>query len=337
MSLLSVTDLQVHLPTKRGTVHAVNGVSLDVGYGETVGLIGESGCGKSTLGKALTRLVPSTAGTIALEGQDLTRLNERALRALRPKVQMIFQDNYSALNPRHSVGHSIAQPLRLAGWSRSAARARVEDLLGKVGLSPDAAQRLPDAFSGGQRQRIGIARAIAVNPKLVICDEPVSALDVSVRAQVLNLLGDLQTELAISYLFISHDLAVVEHIADRILVMYLGFVVEEGRRETFWRSPLHPYTQALLAAVPAARPDAAKARDKTLLAGELPSNLHLPEGCPFQARCPLVEARCRVERPRLRDGAGGNRVACHLAPAADAARPAPTPQPPALRIVGTRP
>jgi oligopeptide/dipeptide ABC transporter ATP-binding protein len=317
MSLLSATDLHVHIRTGAGTVHAVNGVDLDIGHGETVGLIGESGCGKSTLGKALMRLTPVAAGSIRLEDQEISQLGDRALRPLRPKVQMVFQDNYGALNPRHPIGKSIGQPLRLAGRSRAETRERVLELLARVGLGPEAADRLPSAFSGGQRQRIGIARAIAVNPGLVICDEPVSALDVSVRAQVINLLRDLQDDLKMSYLFISHDLAVVEHVADRVMVMYLGFIVESGDRATFWRRPLHPYTQALLAAVPAADPAASKARERPVLSGELPSNLHLPQGCPFQARCPLVEERCRIERPQLRTGAGGNRVACHLAPAAE--------------------
>lgn len=312
MSLLSVADLKVHLPTAHGVVHAVNGVDLTIGERETVGLIGESGCGKSTLGKALVRLIPSTTGTILLDGQNITHLGSRALRHVRPRVQMIFQDNYSALNPRHNVGTSIGQPLQLAGWSRAARRERVTELLAQVGLSADVADRYPNEFSGGQRQRIGIARAIALNPRLVICDEPVSALDVSVRAQVINLLGDLQERLGMSYLFISHDLAVVEHIADRIVVMYLGHIVEQGRRETFWARPMHPYTKGLLDAVPGLDPDAPRTEGKSLIQGELPSNLQPPRGCPFQARCPLVEARCRDTRPQLRRSAGGNDVACHL-------------------------
>jgi peptide/nickel transport system ATP-binding protein len=230
---------------------------------------------------------------------------------------MIFQDNYRALNPRHRIGRSIGQPLRLAGWTQREADVRVDELLVQVGLSQDVVDRFPNELSGGQRQRVGIARAIALNPKLVICDEPVSALDVSVRAQVINLLKDLQIDLNMSYLFISHDLAVVEHIADRVVVMYLGFVVEQGRRESFWKQQHHPYTRALVDAIPAADPDARKAHQKTLLQGELPSNLNIRPGCPFQDRCPLVVTRCRDERPVLRRAVGGNDVACHLVPAAD--------------------
>lgn len=316
MSVLAIENLHVRLPTSHGVVHAVNGLDLEIPAGSTVGLIGESGCGKSTLGKAIMRVAPSAEGRIVLDGEDITHLEGRALRSVRPKVQMVFQDNASALNPRRTVGESIAQPLRLAGLSGKAARARVEDLLARVGLPKDAYDRYPNAFSGGQRQRVGIARAIALNPKLVICDEPVSALDVSVRAQVINLLADLQRDLKMSYLFISHDLSVVEHIADHVVVMYLGRIVERGDRATFWKSPQHPYTRALLDAVPAADPDARKVVDRPLLQGELPSNLNLPKGCPFQGRCPLVEARCREEAPQLRPVAGGNQAACHLAPAA---------------------
>ncbi|MFT4075784.1 MAG: ATP-binding cassette domain-containing protein [Asticcacaulis sp.] len=310
MSLLSITDLEVHLPTGAGLVHAVNGLSFDIAGGETVGLIGESGCGKSTLGRALLRLSSATGGRIELDGQDITHLDAKALKPVRPKIQMIFQDNAGALNPRHTVGQSIGQPLRLAGWSAKDARARVYELLAQVGLPKDAYDRYPNAFSGGQRQRIGIARAIALNPKLIVCDEPVSALDPSVRAQIINLLKDLQQRLGISYLFISHDLAVVEHIADRVIVMYLGQVMEQGPRGAFWKQPLHPYTRALLAAVPSADPDAVRTR--TVLQGELPSNLSLPAGCPFQARCPLATDLCRTEKPALRRAVSGNDVACHL-------------------------
>jgi len=321
MTLLSVRNLQVHLPTTHGVVHAVNGLDLDIAPGETVGLIGESGCGKSTLGKALLRLAPVTSGSVHLDGQDITHLSARDLKPVRPKIQMIFQDNASALNPRHTVGHSIAQPLRLNGWSKRDARRRAEELLARVGLPADAYDRHPNEFSGGQRQRVGIARAIALNPRLIICDEPVSALDVSVRAQVINLLGDLQRDLGVSYLFISHDLSVVEHIADRVVVMYLGRIVEQGRGSHFWKAPKHPYTRALLDAAPAPDPQGARAIDKPVLQGELPSNLHLPPGCPFQGRCPLAEARCRESVPPLRTAEGGNQVACHLVPEAVAAEP----------------
>ncbi len=310
MSLLSITDLEVHLPTGAGLVHAVNGLSFDIAEGETVGLIGESGCGKSTLGRALLRLAPATGGRIDLDGQDITQLNQKAMKTVRPKIQMIFQDNSGALNPRHTVGKSIGQPLQQVGWNAKATKVRVYELLAQVGLPDEAYDRYPNEFSGGQRQRLGIARAIALNPRLIVCDEPVSALDPSVRAQIINLLNDLQDRLGISYLFISHDLAVVEHIADRVVVMYLGQIMEQGSRETFWRQPLHPYTRALLAAVPKANPDAVRA--KSVLQGELPSNLNLPAGCPFQARCPLATQQCREEKPALRRAASGNDVACHL-------------------------
>jgi oligopeptide/dipeptide ABC transporter ATP-binding protein len=312
MSLLSISDLRVHLPTTRGVVHAVNGVDLEIDSAETVGLIGESGCGKSTLAKAIMRIVASTSGSIVLDGIDITGLGRKALKPIRPKLQMIFQDNASALNPRHSIGYSIGQPLALAGWSSAKIAARVDELLGLVGLTPDMRDRTPHEFSGGQRQRIGIARAIALNPKLIICDEPVSALDVSIRAQVINLLSDLQQRLGVSYLFVSHDLAVVEHIADRIVVMYLGHVVETGSRANFWAQPLHPYTRALLDAVPLADPRGMRNKRRTVLPGELPSALHLPSGCPFHSRCPFAEQRCREERPVLRRAPSGSHVACHL-------------------------
>ncbi len=316
MSLLSIRNLHVRLPTGAGTVHAVNGLSLDVAPGETVGLIGESGCGKSTLGRAVLRLTPVTSGAVVFDGTDITRLNELALKAVRPHMQMVFQDNLSALNPRRSAGDSIAQPLRLSGLPAAEAKARAVELMGRVGLPREAFDRFPNQFSGGQRQRIGIARAIALNPKLIVCDEPVSALDPSVRAQIINLLQDLQQASGLSYLFISHDLAVVEHVADRIVVMYLGQVMEQGTRDSFWRRPLHPYTQALLAAVPLPKPGAIRTR--TVLEGELPSNLHLPRGCPFQGRCPIAVDRCRQETPALRRTSGGNDVACHLVPDTEA-------------------
>jgi oligopeptide/dipeptide ABC transporter ATP-binding protein len=231
---------------------------------------------------------------------------------MRRKVQMIFQDPYGSLNPRSTVGRSVAQPLVIAGWTAAAAAERVDALLGRVGLPADAKQRYPHEFSGGQRQRIGIARALALSPKLIICDEPVSALDVSVRAQVINLLEDLKGQFGVSYLFISHDLSVVEHIADRVAVMYLGTLVEIGGRDQIWRNPQHPYTKALLAAAPIANPKAARARQRTVLQGELPSPLDPPAGCPFHSRCPLAEARCRVERPALRRLGSGTMAACHF-------------------------
>ena len=311
MSLLSVRSLCVSFPTSRGIVHAVDDVSLDVAAGETVGLVGESGCGKSTLGKAVIRLVPSSNGRIIVDGTDITNLTPRALKPIRPKVQMIFQDPYGSLNPRHSVGRIIGQPLSVAGWSRADIRSRVIELMDQVSLPREAEQRYPHEFSGGQRQRIGIARALALRPKVLICDEPVSALDVSVRAQVINLLKDLQDATGVSYLFISHDLSVVEHVSDRLLVMYLGRIVESGRSEDIWERPAHPYTRALLAAAPVADPKLARSRAKAVLEGELPSPLDPPPGCAFNTRCPLAQARCRSERPQLRTLAGGRKVACH--------------------------
>jgi peptide/nickel transport system ATP-binding protein len=321
MPLLSVLSLCVSFPTSRGTVRAVEDVSLEVAAGETVGLVGESGCGKSTLGKAVIRLVPSRNGRIIVDGTDITNLTPRALKPIRPKVQMIFQDPYGSLNPRHSVGQIIGQPLSVAGWSRADIRSRVIELMDQVSLPREAAQRYPHEFSGGQRQRIGIARALALRPKVLICDEPVSALDVSVRAQVINLLKDLQEATGVSYLFISHDLSVVEHVSDRLLVMYLGRIVESGRSEDIWERPAHPYTRALLAAAPVADPKRARSRTKVVLEGELPSPLDPPAGCAFNSRCPLAQARCRSERPQLRTLPGGRKVACHY----DLVEHAPTP------------
>jgi len=327
MSLLSVLSLCVSFPTSRGVVHAVDDVSLEVAAGETVGLVGESGCGKSTLGKAVIRLVPSSNGRIIVDGTDITNLTPRALKPIRPKVQMIFQDPYGSLNPRHTVGQIIGQPLSVAGWSRADIRSRVIALMDQVSLPREAAQRYPHEFSGGQRQRIGIARALALRPKVLICDEPVSALDVSVRAQVINLLKDLQDATGVSYLFISHDLSVVEHVSDRLLVMYLGRIVESGRSEDIWERPAHPYTRALLAAAPVADPKLARSRTKAVLEGELPSPLDPPPGCAFNTRCPLAQARCRSERPQLRTLPGGRKVACHydLVEHAAPAKPATLP------------
>ena len=312
MSLLALDDVHVHFATAGGLVRAVNGVSLELAVGETLGLVGESGCGKSTLGKAIVKLVPIAGGAIVVDGVDMAPLTGERLAEMRRKVQMIFQDPYGSLNPRSTVGRSVAQPLLVAGWKKDAAAERVDTLLGWVGLPIDAKQRYPHEFSGGQRQRIGIARALALNPKLIICDEPVSALDVSVRAQVINLLEDLKSEFGVSYLFISHDLSVVEHIADRVAVMYLGTLVEIGGRDQIWRNPQHPYTKALLAAAPIADPKAARARQRTILQGELPSPLDPPPGCPFQSRCPIAEARCRHDKPALRPTADGGLTACHF-------------------------
>jgi oligopeptide/dipeptide ABC transporter ATP-binding protein len=312
MSLLSLSDVHVRFNTAAGVVRAVSGVSLDLAVGETLGLVGESGCGKSTLGKAIMRLVPVASGAVVVDGVDIAPLDGAELTAMRRKVQMIFQDPYGSLNPRSTVGRSVAQPMVIAGWKPEATTERVNTLLGWVGLPADAKQRYPHEFSGGQRQRIGIARALALSPKLIICDEPVSALDVSVRAQVINLLEDLKGKFGVSYLFISHDLSVVEHIADRVAVMYLGTLVEVGGRDQIWRNPQHPYTKALLAAAPIANPKAARARQRTVLQGELPSPIDPPAGCPFHSRCPIAQERCKADRPALRQVASGALAACHF-------------------------
>lgn len=320
MKLLEVRQLKVHFPVKQGLfsrvkshVRAVDGVSLDVGPGETVGLVGESGCGKTTLGRAVIRLIDPTAGQILFEGEDITTLTGEALRKKRRFFQMIFQDPYGSLNPRMTVGEIIGEALdihRLAA-DANARRTRIEQLLGQVGLDPAHITRYPHEFSGGQRQRIGIARALAVEPRLIVCDEPVSALDVSVQAQVINLLQDLQKELGVAYLFVAHDLAVVEHISARILVMYLGRVVESGASRTLIGDPRHPYTQALISAVPEVDP--ASKRQRILLSGDVPSPIHPPSGCPFHPRCPIAQDRCRTEVPALREITPGHQVSCHLA------------------------
>ena len=311
-TLLSLSDVHVRFNTAAGVVRAVNGVSLDLAVGETLGLVGESGCGKSTLGKAILRLVPIAEGEIRVEGVDIAPLDKARLNDMRRKVQMIFQDPYGSLNPRSTVGRSVAQPMIVAGWTAAATAERVETLLRWVGLPADARQRYPHEFSGGQRQRIGIARALALSPQLIICDEPVSALDVSVRAQVINLLEDLKQQFGVSYLFISHDLSVVEHIADRVAVMYLGTIVEAGARDQIWRNPQHPYTKALLAAAPVANPKLARARQRTVLQGELPSPLEPPAGCPFHSRCPIAQDRCKSDKPELRVVGSGALAACHF-------------------------
>ena len=320
MNLLEVENLKVHFPVKAGWfggprewVKAVDGVSFTMAPGETLGLVGESGCGKSTLGRAIVRLVDPTAGSVRFDGVDLARTSARELRAHRRQLQIIFQDPYSSLNPRMTVEAIVGEALdihRLAD-SEAARHARVVELLGDVGLDASYIQRYPHEFSGGQRQRIGIARALAVKPRLLICDEPVSALDVSVQAQIINLLQDLQREHRIACLFIAHDLAVVEHISRRVMVMYLGRVVELAEAKTIIRSPQHPYTQALISAVPEVDPDSK--RQRIILAGDVPSPIHPPSGCPFHPRCPVAEARCRTEAPELREVAPGHLAACHLA------------------------
>lgn len=308
--LLRVDDLTKHFKTPGGTVHALDGVTLEVAEGETLGLVGESGCGKSTLGKTLVRLYEPDAGHIELDGVDISHLGRGRLRPLRRQIQMIFQDPFASLNPRSTVGRILEEPMIVHGThDRAGRRQRVAWLMARVGLRPDQAARLPHEFSGGQRQRIGIARALALSPKLIVCDEPVSALDVSVRAQVINLLADLRDELGLSYLFISHDLSVVRHVADRVAVMYLGRLVEVGPAAEIWSRPLHPYTQALLSAVPHTHPD--RRRTRVHLAGDLPSPLSPPSGCRFRTRCPLATAVCAEEVPPMLAVAHGHLAACH--------------------------
>jgi len=316
--LLEVNGLKKHFPIRRGLlgrvsghVYAVDGISFTIGEGETLGLVGESGCGKSTAAKCIMKLIEPTAGEIKLRGARIDQLRPSAMRPYRRELQFVFQDPYSSLNPRLSVGVIVGEPLanyRIAAGSEL--KDRVIAILAKVGLRADAMERYPHEFSGGQRQRIGIARALAVNPRLIICDEPVSALDVSVQAQVVNLLKDLQKEFRLSYLFVAHDLAVVENISHRIAVMYLGKIVELTDRQSLFSAPLHPYTEALLSAVPLPDPDAPRRR--IILSGDVPSPINPPTGCRFHTRCPYAEARCRVEEPAMREVKPGHLVACHL-------------------------
>jgi oligopeptide/dipeptide ABC transporter ATP-binding protein len=294
-----------------GRVFAVDGVSFSIAPGETLGLVGESGCGKSTVGRAILRLIEPTAGRIALGGRDITHLSKAELRPLRPQMQIIFQDPFSSLDPRMSAGDIVAEPLRVHRPARGRELARmVAELFDRVGLSKAQMDGFPHQFSGGQRQRIGIARALALHPKLIVADEPVSALDVSIQAQVLNLMMDLQRELGLAYLFISHNLAVVEHISHRIAVMYLGRIVEYTDKKTLFLRPLHPYTESLLLAVPV--PDPTIKRQKRVLPGDVPSPINPPPGCHFHTRCPYAVERCRIEPPELREVKPGQWVACHL-------------------------
>jgi len=322
-ALVELEDLRVWFPIKSGVVldrhvgdiKAVDGVSLAIERGETLGLVGESGCGKSTVGRAILRLYEPTSGRIVFDGKDISKLGESDLRPLRRRMQMVFQDPFASLNPRHSVGRIVGEPLRAHGLARGrSVQARVRELLEVVGLPQDAASRYPHEFSGGQRQRIGVARALAVNPDFVVADEPVSALDVSIQAQIINLLETLQHEFDLTYLFIAHDLAVVRHISDRIAVMYLGGIVEVSPAAELYENPYHPYTISLLSAVPIPDPKVERQRETILLKGDLPSPAAPPPACRFHTRCPYVqESRCKEERPELRSLESGHLVACHWA------------------------
>ena len=318
--VLAADALVKHFVAKRSalgrplaTVKAVDGVSFVLRPGETLALVGESGCGKSTVGRLVMRLIEATEGRIVLDGTDVTDLDERGFRPFRRKVQLIFQDPFASLNPRMTVGQILAEPLMLHGIVPAAERRRrVADLLDMVGLQPFYAGRYPHEFSGGQRQRIVIARALAVDPKVIVCDEAVSALDVSIRAQILNLLKELQDRLGLAYVFISHDLGVVKHISDRIAVMYLGRIVETGTADQVFGDPRHPYTRALLSAIPVASPESRRVRK--ILQGDVPSPIHPPPGCHLHTRCPYVGDICRVERPPLADAGDGHPAACHFWP-----------------------
>ncbi|MFI2027526.1 ABC transporter ATP-binding protein [Streptomyces buecherae] len=318
-TLLKVTGLVKHFPITKGllrrqvgAVQAVDGLSFDVRSGETLGVVGESGCGKSTMGRLITRLLEPTGGTVEFEGRDITHLNVAGMRPLRRDVQMIFQDPYSSLNPRHTVGTIVSAPFKLQRITpEGGVKAEVQRLLGRVGLNPEHYNRYPHEFSGGQRQRIGIARALALNPKLVVADEPVSALDVSIQAQVVNLLDDLQEELGLTYVIIAHDLSVIRHVSDRIAVMYLGKIVELTDRKSLYERPMHPYTRALLSAVPVPDPRRRGKRDRILLRGDVPSPIAPPSGCRFHTRCWKATVVCTVEEPPLLALKTGHQVACH--------------------------
>jgi oligopeptide transport system ATP-binding protein len=339
--LVRAENVRKYFPIKKGVViqrevarvHAVDDVTVNVNAGETLGLVGESGCGKSTLGRCIVRLHELTDGRVEFEGRDISHLSRRELRPIRREMQMVFQDPYASLNPRKRVGSIIADPLRIHGLGEGReVRARVQELLDLVGLSPEHYNRYPHEFSGGQRQRIGVARALALRPKLVIADEPVSALDVSIQAQVINLLDDLQDELSLTYMFIAHDLGVVRHVSDRIAVMYLGKIVEVSPAEELYRRPVHPYTEALLSAVPIPDPDLSAKRERIVLEGDVPSPISPPSGCRFHPRCRYATEICTVEEPPLLPHAGPTHVAaCHhplnVAQQPAVAEPEPEPDP----------
>jgi len=321
-ALLEVRGLSKHFPSRaglfrraKGSVRAVDGVDFTIRRGETLGLVGESGCGKTTTGRCVLQLERPTHGRILFEGTDISELSQRDLRQMRRRMQVIFQDPYSSLNPRMTVGEILAEPIKVHGIISDPAKrqARVRQLLEEVGLLPQHARRYPHQLSGGQRQRVGIARALAMEPSLIVCDEPVSALDVSIQAQIINLLEDLQTRLGLTYLFIAHDLSVVRHISDRVAVMYLGKIVELADRQALYEDPLHPYTRALLSAVPIPDPKLEAKRERMVLRGEVPSSLNPPSGCVFHPRCPIAVDRCSAEIPPLREIKPGHWAACHLA------------------------
>lgn len=359
--LVRLDNVVKHFPIKQGIVfkhevarvHAVDGVSLDVRRGETLGLVGETGCGKSTLARCITGLHPLTSGQITFDGQDITNLPRGQMRPFRRDIQMIFQDPYGSLNPRRRVGAIIGDPYAIHGVADGAERKRqVQELMELVGLKPEHYNRFPAEFSGGQRQRIGVARALALKPKLIVCDEPVSALDVSIQAQIINLLEDLQAELGLTYVFIAHDLSVVRHVSDRVAVMYLGKVAEVASRDELYGTPRHPYTSALLSAGSIADPEASQKRERIILVGDVPSPIDPPSGCRFHPRCPKAQDRCSAEEPvltpRLGD-ASGHEAACHFPMAGDerlghrlgaadpAADPRSDPAPPATESTGPTP
>lgn len=317
-SLLHIDNLKKHFPIRRGVmqrtvgqVRAVDGISFDVQKGETLGVVGESGCGKSTMGRSILRLLEPSSGVVEFEGKNVVNLSKSEMRAMRREMQMVFQDPYASLNPRYSIGKTLEEPMIIHNLHTPAARKeRVASLLERVGLDPEYMRRFAHEFSGGQRQRIGIARALAVNPKLVILDEPVAALDVSVQSQVLNLLEDLQNDLDLTYIFIAHDLSVVRHISDRIMVLYLGRMAELADSDELFADPLHPYTKALLSAVPVPDPDAK--RERIILQGDLPSPANPPTGCPFHTRCPVAMEICKQKVPDWQEVKPKHMVACHL-------------------------